>query len=380
VEPRAFDFLRSLSESFGPSGFEREPVRLVRDYVAPFADAAAGDRLGSLHFSCAGSADRPVVFLPGHVDEVGFVISGITEKGFLAFNPLGGWFDQVLLGQRVRIRTSAGTFVPGVISSKPPHVLPAEERTRMVPKEKMFIDVGCSNDREVRELGVRIGDPAAPDSPFFTMEKSVFRKAPGSPEERNLGKTLIACGKAFDDRAGAFVACEVVRGLREKRIPHPNTVVGAATVQEEVGLRGARTSAHVVEPDVCITLEVDIAGDVPGIEPHEAPARMGLGPSLITHDASMIPNQGLKELVIRTADECGIPLQLSHMRGGGTDAGAIHQVKAGCPSIVLAVPTRHIHSHVGLMSLEDLESCVTLVTEVVKRLDGRTVDSFTSVM
>jgi endoglucanase len=378
LEPRAFELFRGLSECFGPSGFEREAVRTVREYVAPFADSVASDKLGSLHFTLRGAADRPVVLLPGHVDEVGFVISGITDKGFLTFNPLGGWFDQVLLGQKVKIRSFAGAYIPGVIAAKPPHILPPEDRSKVVTKEKMFIDVGCSNEREAREMGIRIGDPAAPDSPFFTIEKSVFRKGPGQGEEKNLGKTLIACGKAFDDRVGAFVACEVVRGLKENGAAHPNTVVGAATVQEEVGLRGARTSAHLVEPDVCLTLEVDVAGDVPGIEPHEAPTRMGLGPSIITYDASLIPNQGLKELVVRTAEESRIPYQLSQMRGGGTDAGAVHTVKAGCPSIVLGVPTRHIHSHVGLVSLEDIENCIRLVTEVVKRLDRATVESFTA--
>ena len=196
----------------------------------------------------------------------------------------------------------------------------------------MFIDIGCSNEREAKELGVRIGDPVVPDSAFGTLEKTIFRKD-GGGEEKNLGRTTLACGKGFDDRIGAFIAAETVRRLKE--IPHPNTVIGAATVQEEVGLRGARTSAALAAPDVCITLEVDIAGDAPGIESHEAPAKMGLGPSLITFDGSMIPNQPLKELVIRTAEECHIPLQLSQMRGGGTDAGAIHVHNVGCPSVVL---------------------------------------------
>jgi endoglucanase len=255
----------------------------------------------------------------------------------------------------------------------------AEERTKVVPKEKMFIDLGCSNEKEARDMGVRVGDPVVPDSPFSTFEKNVFRKPEGGGEEKRIGTTTLACGKGFDDRVGAYIAAEVVRRLAEGRIEHANTVIGAATVQEEVGLRGARTSAHVAQPDVCITLEVDIAGDVPGIEAHEAPAKMGLGPSLITYDASLIPNQGLKELVIRTAEECRIPLQLSQMRGGGTDGGAIHQSNAGCPCVVLGVPTRHIHSHAGLLSLEDLDNAVNLVTEVVQRLDARTVESFTAI-
>ena len=167
--------------------------------------------------------------------------------------------------------------------------------------------------------------------------------------------------------------------MKQEHISHPNTVVGAATVQEEVGLRGARTSAHVVQPDVCITLEVDIAGDVPGIEAHDAPTKMGLGPAILTYDASMIPNQGLKDLLIRTAEECRIPFQFSQMKGGGTDGGAIHVANAGCPTIVLTIPTRHIHSHVGMLSLDDIDNATTLIVEVVKRLDEKTVDSFTAI-
>ena len=372
----SFEFLKGLCESFGPSGFERDVVAAVEKYVQPFADTVSSDKLGSFHFRTRGSADSPVIVLPGHVDEVGFVVSAINEKGFLSFNPLGGWFDQVLLGQRVRIRTSAGAFITGVIASKPPHLLPPEERSKVVTKDKMFIDIGCSNQREVMELGVRIGDPVAPDSPFYATEKTTFEKKNG--DEKASGKTMLAFGKGFDDRVGAFVACEVVRRLSQEKIPHPNTVVGIATVQEEVGTRGARTSAHVAQPDVCITLEVDIAGDVPGIEANEAPAKMGLGPSILTFDASMIPNQPLKELVIRCAEEGHIPYQLSQARGGGTDAGPIHMALGGCPSIVVGVPTRHIHSHVGIIALHDVENCVSLVIEVVKRLDAKTVESLTA--
>lgn len=377
MEARVLDLLKRLSEGFGPSGFERDIVKVIKEYVAPFASEIRTDKLGSLHFSARGASARPIVLLPGHVDEIGFVVSGINDKGYLTFNPIGGWFDQVLLGQRVLVRTAKG-MIPGVIAAKPPHVLSPEERSKVVTKDKMFIDIGCANEKEAKTLGVRIGDAAAPESSFATIEKTVFRKSDGG-EEKDLGRTTLAVGKGFDDRVGALIACEVVRRLSEGRIPHPNTVVGAATVQEEVGLRGARTSAHIAQPDVCITLEVDIAGDVPGIEPHEAPTKMGLGASVLTFDGSMIPNQALKELVVRTAEECKIPYQLSQVRGGGTDAGAIHMANAGCPSIVLAVPTRHIHSHVGILSLEDVESCINLTLEVSKRLDAKTVESLTAV-
>jgi len=206
---------------------------------------------------------------------------------------------------------------------------------------------------------VRIGDPIVPVSPFTLLRDG-----------------RIAIGKAFDDRLGAFIAMEVVRKLRMEGIAHPNTVVGVATTQEEVGARGARTVAYETNPDVCLTLEVDISGDVPGAANKVAPAKMGKGVAILTYDTSMIPNQPLKEFVIRVAKEAGIRHQLSIATRGGTDAGQIHITGAGCPSIVLGVPTRHIHSHVGMFSVADVEATISLVMECVKRLDAATVSSF----
>lgn len=360
VDEKAIDLLRAMCESFGPAGFERETIAVVKRYVSAYVEECSWDKLGSLIFRKKGEAERPRVLVPGHIDEVGFVVSGIDkESGFLTFNTLGGWFDQVLLSQRVVVRTRKGDVL-GVIAAKPPHLLPPEDLTKVVTKNMMHVDIGASSLKEAEELGVRIGDPVVPWSPFSVIHG---------------GK--LAMGKAFDDRIGAFIAAETVRKLTQEHIVHPNTVYGAATVQEEVGLRGAMTVAHVVDPDVAIVLEVDIAGDVPGVKPSEAPARLGKGPTILTFDASMIPNQALKELVIETAEQKGIPYQLSQIARGGTDAGRIHLSRAGCPSIVLGVATRHIHSSVGLLSLGDVDNAIRLCVELVKRLDQGTVDSLT---
>ncbi len=361
IDDKAISVLRKMIESFGPAGFERETAQIVRSYVAPFSDEIITDKLGSVIFKKKGKSERPRVLIAGHIDEVGFVVSGIDkDTGFLTFNPLGGWFDQVLLSQRVIVRTRKGDL-PGVIAAKPPHLLPEEELSKVVKKDSMFIDIGATSRDEAQALGVRVGDPVVPWSPFTLIKD---------------GK--VAIGKAFDDRIGAFLAMETVRRLKEESTEHPNTVYGAATVQEEVGLRGATTAAHVVDPDVAIVLEVDIAGDVPGIKPHEAPSRMGKGPAVMTFDASMIPNQLLKEFAISIAEELKIPYQLSLSARGGTDAGRIHIYKTGCPAIVIGIPTRHIHSHVGMLSFEDLENGVSLTAEMVRRLDSDRVNSFTS--
>ena len=370
----ATDFLKQLSEAFGPSGFESEPARLLKHYVAPHCDEVRTDKLGSLLFTRRGSdPDGPTVLLPGHIDEVGFIVCGVNKQGFLAFNPVGGWFDQVLLAQRVLVRTRERRLLPGVIAAKPPHLLEPDERNRVVKQEKMFIDIGASNREEAEAMGVCIGDPIVPDSRFSMMTKPVFE------EKKQTGEAILCMGKAFDDRVGAFMAAEVVRRLAEESIDHPNTVVGAGTAQEEVGLRGARTTAWLAEPDVCLTLEVDIAKDVAGVEQDAAPVNMGGGPTILTFDSSMVPNQGLLELVIETARAGQIPYQLSQIRRGGTDAGVIHISHAGCPSVVLGVPTRHIHSHVAILSLDDVERCIELVLAVVQRLDRATVDGFTAI-
>jgi len=361
-DEKSIDFLRRLTESFGPSGFEREAARIIKEYMKPYSDDILTDKLGSIVFVKRGSVERPHVLLAGHIDEVGFVVSGIDENtGFLTFNTLGGWWDQVLLSQRVVVRTEKGD-IHGVIAAKPPHLLTDEERQKPVDRRNMYIDIGVTSAKEAMEAGVKVGDPVIPWSPFMLV---------------NNGR--VAMGKAFDDRMGAFVIMEALRRIKDNNVNHLNTIYAAATVQEEVGARGAQTVAHIVDPDVCIVVEVDIAGDVPGIKPSEAPTKMGKGPSICTYDSSMIPNQPLKEFVIKVARESGIPLQLSQIARGGTDAGRIHISRAGCPSIVLGVPTRHIHSHVSLVNLEDAENAVKLLIELVKRFDKETVEGFTAI-
>lgn len=360
MEQDELKILKELTESFGPSGFERETASIVKKYVEEFSDEILTDKLGSIMFKLKGSAEKPTILIPAHSDEIGFVISGIDNSGFLTFNTLGGWFDQVLLAQRVIIRTQRGDCL-GVITSIPPHVLPREERKKVITREKMYIDVGCSSKEEVEEDGFRIGDPVVPISPF-----SVIRD----------GK--LAIGKAFDDRLGIFAAMIALKRVKEQGIDHPNTVVGAATTQEEVGLRGARTTAYLVDPDIAFVLEIDISSDVPGVENSRAPSKMGDGIAILTHDGSMIPNQSLKEFVIKVAKEANIKYQLSAMPRGGTDAGAIHISRVGVPSIVLGVPTRHIHSSVGMASIEDIERMIDLLIELIKRTDKQTVEGFTT--
>ena len=351
------ELLKNLTEVNGIPGYE-EPVRaLVREYFEPFGELSQ-DKLGSVICTVPGSQPAPKVMLAGHMDEIGLMVKLITKEGFLRFLPLGGWFDQVLLGQRVVIKTSKGDVV-GIIGAKPPHLLPAEERSKVVKKDDMYIDIGASSQEEVEEAGVRLGDPVIPRADFVELAG---------------GKTYMS--KAFDDRVGVALMVSALDEL--KGGDHPNTIYAVSTVQEEIGVRGATTSVWAVDPDVAIVLESDIAGDVPGIKPEESSVKLGKGPSMLLYDARMVPNLKLRDLVMSTAEEMGIPLQTSTVLGGATDGAAIHLHHAGVPTIVLSVAARHIHSDSSIIHRDDYDNAVKLLVGLLKKLDAETVAGLTA--
>ncbi len=347
----SFELIRELTEASGISGYEREVRDIIRRNLSGIADMEQ-DGLGSIVCRKKGASETPRIMLAGHMDEVGFIVKLITDEGFLRFSPVGGWWGHVILAQRVLVKSRTGDFM-GLIGSKPPHILNEEERKKLQEPKDMYIDVGATSAEEVKALGIRPGDPVIPICPFTAL---------------GTGKTFM--GKAFDDRVGCAIMIDVMKGLVGKR--HPNTVYAAGTVQEEVGLRGARTSSWLVEPDVALTMEIAVAGDVPGIKKEEAQAGLGKGPVILIHDGSMIPNLKLRDLFIDTAEELKIPYQLDVMEKGGTDSGAIHLHRRGVPSLVIGVPTRHIHSHAGIIHQEDYTHAVELVSAVVRRLDAAT--------
>jgi putative aminopeptidase FrvX len=346
--------LKELSEAHGVPGYETEVRALVRRHIEPFGEIDQ-DRVGSL--VCRNGKTGPRVMLAAHLDEIGFMMSHITEEGFMKFLPLGGWWDQVLLGQRVLIMTSKGN-VAGVLGAKPPHVLPQEERKKVVELKEMYIDIGATSKAQVEEAGVRLGDPVVPDAKFLSL----------------LNDTIYM-GKAFDDRVGLGLIIETMRHFAEAQ--HPNILHGVATVMEEVGLRGAKTCAELVNPDVAIILESDICGDVPGIRPEESSIKLGKGPTLVLLEARMIPNLRFRDRVIETARELNIPLQYSAWLGGSTDGGQIHLHGIGVPTVVLGVPARHIHCHNGMISRDDYDNALRLVIALVEKLDASSVAGFT---
>lgn len=367
------DFLEKLCNAFGPSGFEQEAQRIARDYGQEFADEVMYDRMGSVIFKRGDSG--PKIMLAGHVDEIGFVVTEIKKNGFLKFHSLGGWWDQTLLTQEVVIKPSEGDDkIIGVIGAPPPHVLDAETRKKPVKLKDMYIDIGCSSNEEVEELGIRVGNPAVPHASFRTMKRTRKEKDEDN-EEETTRETTVAVAKAFDDRIGVFIVVEVLRCLSTNNLDHPNTVYAVSTAQEEVGLRGARTAAQMIKPDLGFALDVDISGDVPGAK--DLVQKMGNGVSISAGDGSMIPNPRFRKFVLDIAEEIGVKHQPAFLRSGGTDAGIIHITGMGAPSLFIGIPTRHIHSHHGMLDFNDVENAVTLLVEVIQRLDEETAKSFT---
>jgi endoglucanase len=254
--------------------------------------------------------------------------------------------------QRLIIKTRLGDVL-GVVGSKPPHELRDEDRKKVLEIKDMYIDVGASSDWDVhKKLDIRPGDPIVPDSAFAVM---------ANPD--------LLLAKAWDNRIGCAIAAETAKRLVGQK--HPNIVYAVATVQEEVGLRGAKTSASKIRPDVAFALDVGIAHDTPGTEGDE---KLGGGPLVVIYDATSIPNRRLRDLVIDTAKAAKIPLQFEAVERGGTDAGRIHLSGEGVPSISMGIPARYIHSHVSIISRRDYEAAVKLLVLLVKRLDRKTVD------
>jgi endoglucanase len=352
MKERSMRWLKMLTEANGISGYEDGVAAIIEREMKGMAKISR-DRLGSVICEKVGAKGGPKIMLPGHTDEVGFMVKAITKEGYIKFIPIGGWWPQVLLAQRVMVKTAKGEYA-GVVGSTPPHKLSEEERKKPAEIKNMFIDIGVKDKEEAeKKFGLRPGDPILPVCPFEEMAN------------RNY---LLA--KAYDDRVGCALFMDVIAELQKQR--HPNAVYGAGTVQEEVGCRGAKTAAAQVDPDVCICLDVGIASDTPGAKDDDA-NDLGKGPQISVYDGSMIPNVRLRDLFIKTAERRRIPYQFQVLQAGGTDAGRVHIHSRGVPSLYLGIPTRYIHSSVGIIHKADYDNALKLILEVISQLDAKTV-------
>ncbi|HWF84228.1 MAG TPA: M28 family peptidase [Vicinamibacterales bacterium] len=352
AQDRTAALLQQLTDAPGPPGFE-EPIRKVMvEAMKPLAGSLTFDGLGSI--IATQGTQGPRVMVDAHMDELGGVVRRVTPRGLLTMQMLGGWLDQALVDQRWIIIGSKGP-VRAVTGIRDVHVVPADERTRVFPRDNLFLDVGATTEAEVASMGIGPGDPVVPDAPFAVMN--------------GTGNYLA---KAWDDRVGCGVVVEAMRRL--STLPHANQIVWTITTQEEVGLRGAETAAAVVKPAVAIAIEGGITGDVFGGHAEETQARLGAGPGIFLYDSSALPNRKLVDLVKRTAAEKMLPLQADLVQGYGDDSAAIQRSNGGVPTVNLVVPIRYTHAHNGIMNRRDFDQMVDLLVALLQKLDAATVD------
>lgn len=343
-------FLERLLDSPGPSGFESRPARVWRDEADAFARTWS-DVVGNSYAAVRRDA-RPLALLAGHIDEIGLQVTHADKSGLLYFGGIGGWDPQVLVGQRVRVLGVKGD-VPGVIGRKAIHLMEPKERDRAVKVKKLWIDVGAGSRDELKELGVRVGDPAVIDGGMVRL----------------AGDRVAS--RAIDNRVGAFIVLEALR-----RIAAADGRAGAvavATAQEEIGYSGggARTSAFGLRPDVALVVDVTHATDVPEVEKSQVGEHsLGGGPVLTRGSAT---HPAVFELLAETADENEIPfsIQAAPLRTS-TDADAIHLARGGVPTGLVSVPNRYMHSPSEMVSIPDLFHTAELLAAFVARLDRET--------
>ncbi len=340
------ELLKKLSNAPGVSGFENNVRDLIKDELKESVDEINIDNMGNLIAIKKGDPGNKKIMLAAHMDEIGLMVRFIDKKGFIKFSKIGGINDQMLLNQTVYIQSDKGN-ITGVIGSKPPHKMKEAERKKILPFEDMFIDIGAASKEEALEK-VNIGDPIIITQEFKELDNN------------------LVMGKALDNRVGCAILIEVLRQAVSEA-----TIYGVGTVQEEVGLKGARTSAYEINPDLALALDVTISGDHPGIKEEDAPSQAGKGPAIILTDASgrgLITHPQVKELLITTAEEEGIPYQLEVSDGGTTDATSIHLTREGIPTGVISPASRYIHTPVSVVSLTDIENAVKLILAILKRI------------
>jgi endoglucanase len=340
----SFDFLKRLVDTPGPSGYEQRVQRVFRDRVSAFAADIRTDVLGNVYASI-NPGGSPRIMLAGHADEIGFQVRYVSDEGMLYFGSIGGHDVVVTVGQRVIVHTAGGR-VPGVLGRKAVHLLDTDERTKMPKLDDLWIDIGAK-DKADAESAVAIGDCVTYDHEL----------------QRLRGEQCVA--RSFDDKMGVFVVAEALRLLSKTSLKA--SVTGVSTVQEEVGLRGARTSAYGIDPQIGIATDVGHATDYPGGDKKKVgDIKLGGGPQ-ITRGPNINPM--VYDRLVSTAKELGIPCQIAAAPGGtGTDANVIQLNRAGVAAGLVSVPLRYMHTPNEIMNLDDIENAAKLIAGFCERV------------
>ncbi len=336
--------LKKILDAPGVSGYEKEIAGIMQQELKKSCPEVIIDNFGNV-IAKKGKGKKKIM-LAAHMDEVGFLVKHINKEGFIHFIKVGGIDDRILLGQRVSIRTKKGP-IRGIIGAKPPHLLKDEEAKRLVKYEDMFIDIGCKNKEEAVKK-VEIADSIVFDADAGSLNGDLYY------------------GKAIDNRVGCYALIKIMEKLKVAA-----EVYAVATVQEEVGLKGARTSSFKINPDFAIAIDTTVAGDTPGIKETESALKLGEGVAITIIEASgrgVIVNEKVKELFIETAKANKIKYQIDVIEGGMTDGAIIYMNREGIHTGVLSIPTRYIHSSTGVFNLKDLESAVDLAVKVIEKV------------
>ena len=349
------EFLRDMTLAKGVSGREAAVADVFIKYAAPYADEIKRDGLGSVLAYHHGRPGGPVVMMCGHLDEVGFLVKEIEESGLLRLYPIGGWWSHSLPSDLFTLTTAAGREFYGVIGARPPHGLSPEERQKVIPLDRLYLDLGVRDRKMCEELGIKVGDMVTPCVEFHVMAD---------------GRTLMS--KAFDDRIGAAIALRALKNLHGQVTDCTYVCVG--TVQEEVGLRGAQTSGYAVNPDVAFATDVSMSHDVPDVLDH-GESRLGAGVALTICDNGIISHPGLVRYLKETAQKLGIPYTNDFMIGGSTDAGAIHKTRGGVMAMTVSLACRYYHSPHSMVDYNDYINACELMTAAIENLNAATVDA-----
>lgn len=334
--------LKELTLAGGISGDEGEVRELIKNNVSGYVDECWRDVVGNLYAINKGSKTDNKVMIAAHMDEVGFMVTSITDSGMLKFKAIGIWmYDGVVASKRVLVGSDK---IPGVIGIKPVHLVESDEKKQNIKIKQLYIDIGCTKKEEAEKL-VKPGDYVYYDSEFIDIGNGMFK------------------AKAFDDRVGCMVLMEV---LKER---YEFTVQGCFTVQEEIGMRGAGVAAYNLNPDIALIIEGTTCSDVPGTEEHEMVTRMGEGPAISIMDKASYSNKKLVKLLIETAKDNNIKVQIKEGVYGGNDAAKIQTAMNGISTAVISVPCRYIHSPSSITYMKDLQATIELVNRFLRRLE-----------
>ncbi len=347
------EFLEKITLTPGVPGQEKRVTRVMKEYLSDCADEFIYDELGSMAAVKKGTGKLKVA-LAGHVDEIGFVVKGITKEGYIQVHPLGGWFGRNIASSMMMITTREGKEIKGVFGGTMPRGKNSEARTKTPVPADALLDIGVSGKEEAESLGIHIGDMVSPVSEFTVMANPDYLMS-----------------KAWDDRAGVAVACEVLKLLKDETTEASVYAVG--TVQEEVGSRGARTMGQLIQPDVAFALDVCFSNDVPE-EGIINDVKLGCGVVLGVLDGSVIAHTGLLKKMESICEKLNLPYVLDVLAGGGTDSGELSKVGSGVINMTLSIPSRYMHSHRTIVCKSDIEATAKVLAEFCRELNEAMIE------